>query len=299
MELCDLISQNRKLFSDKLAWICGRCPQPELLSSASPRISRSHLHAVVALARFLSRRTEESVSAPGGDGSHKAESVAVEFFRAIPSSFHRSFWPQGFSNESISSFYVEFLGYLAKACVVSADLADEISGLIGDVVLIAYKGNCDGAGVDMEIVRVFLVALAKDFPPISLADADKIVTGLLDQLSIPVPPRDQMISGSETTSSHGSPLSGNNLHPSQANGSPGNEGASSASSKGSSAMINGGSGQHDEDSVESLEKHDIIFKLIGHVLDHSQIDSKLLEQVRAIVRKQLQFMSAFLKVCGR
>ncbi|KAK2665282.1 hypothetical protein Ddye_003856 [Dipteronia dyeriana] len=305
LELCDLIAQNPKLFPEKLAWICNRCPQSDLLSSGSSRVSRTHLNAVLAVARFLSKCSDESAS------DRRAETVVVEFSRAVPSSFRRSFWPQGFANDSISSFYNEFFGYLSKSCEVSADLSDEIAGLTGDVVLSAINSNDSGAD-DSGIARVFLLALSKNFPPISPKDANKLVTGLLDQLAVPIPssPRDQIPINSETTSSQSSPLSANQLQPSQINGSessPGIEAASqvsgsSASSKASSVMVNGGGlsdrsqvASYEEDSVESLEKQEIVFKLIGHVLDKVQVDAKLLDQVRSIARRQLQSMSAFLK----
>ncbi|KAL5788548.1 hypothetical protein ACOSP7_005497 [Xanthoceras sorbifolium] len=311
LELCDLIAQNPKLFSEKLAWICNRCPQSDLLSSGSPRVSRTHLNAVLAVSRFLSKCSDESAA------DQRAESVVVEFFRTVPSSFRRSFWPQGFSNDSISSFYNEFLGYVTKSCDVFPDFSDEIAGFTGEVVLSAINDNGNGVD-DSGIARVFLLALSKNFPPISPTDADKLATGLLDQLTVPIPssPREQIRINSETASCQSSPLSANHLQSSQINGSessPGNEATSqvsgsSGSSKASSVMVNGGGsifgGMSDkqqvasceEDSVESLEKQEIVFKLIGHVLDKVQVDSKLLDQVRSIARRQLQSMSAFLKI---
>jgi hypothetical protein len=52
----------------------------------------------------------------------------------------------------------------------------------------------------------------------------------------------------------------------------------------------------EEESVEGLEKQEIAYKLIGLVLDCARIDNKLLDQVRLIAKKQLQSLSAFLKV---
>ena len=52
----------------------------------------------------------------------------------------------------------------------------------------------------------------------------------------------------------------------------------------------------EEESVESLERQEIAFKLIAHLLEKVHIDAGLLEQVRLIAKKQVQSMSVFLKV---
>ncbi|CAH8350432.1 unnamed protein product [Eruca vesicaria subsp. sativa] len=51
----------------------------------------------------------------------------------------------------------------------------------------------------------------------------------------------------------------------------------------------------EDESIESLEKQEIIFKLISHVLGKVKVDSKLHDQVSSIARRKLQSMSAFLK----
>ena len=63
-ELCDLIAQNPAQFVEKLAWICGRCPPPEALLVGSPRVSRSQLNAILAVARFLSKCPSHSDEMP-------------------------------------------------------------------------------------------------------------------------------------------------------------------------------------------------------------------------------------------
>lgn len=52
----------------------------------------------------------------------------------------------------------------------------------------------------------------------------------------------------------------------------------------------------EEEPVEFLERQEIAFKVIAHVLEKAHIDPALLEQVRLIGKKQIQSMSAFLKV---
>ncbi|XP_010527598.1 PREDICTED: phosphatidylinositol 4-kinase alpha 1 isoform X2 [Tarenaya hassleriana] len=324
-ELCDIIAQNPKQFSEKLAWICGRCPQPEWLLAGSPRVSRSHLNAVLAVVRILSRSPDST--------DNRAKSVVLEFLRAVPASFRRSFWPHSFPTESISSFYGDFLGYVSCAADLSPEFATEVAGFTGEVVLFAMNGGESDS--DPAISRAFLLALSQKFPSILQSDGDKLITLLLDQFAVnhsPVSPKEQRqqnSAGSETSSTQSSPIS-TNPYASGKNEefSPGYEVAShgsSASSKSSlSVVVNGGSimwksgadllsfgysegsggsnpvfrqqvASFEDEPIESLEKQEVAFKLITHILDKVKIDSKLLEQVRIMAKRQLQSMSAFLK----
>lgn len=336
IELCDLIAENPVQFSEKLSWICGRCPPPESLLEGSPRVSRSQLNAVLAVARFLSRCQ--------GSADLRPKSVVIEFLRFIPASFNQSFWPQSFGNDAIASFFADFLGYVSKASKLSTDFSTEIAGFTGDVVVSAISN----ASADLGISRAFLTSLSQSFPPISDSDAERLVNLLLDQLvpsgtivaQSPATPRGQISANSETSSSQSSPLSLNHFQP-NGSSSPGNEvshvsgssgsaasriadDATSASSRGS-MMMNGGSilwksgidqlgvnfGFNDgggamllrqqvsffeEESVESLEKQEIAFKMIAHILEKCRIDTGLLEQVRFIAKRQLQSLTVFLKV---
>lgn len=328
IELCDLIAQNPAQFSDKLSWICDKCPPPEYLSAGSPRVSRSQLNAILAVARFLSKCSDS--------GDLRPKSVAVEFLRSIPYSFTQSFWPQPFSADSVASFFLDFLAYISKATELSPDFADEVAGFSGEVVLLAI-GNCSEQ--QSPIARAFLVALSQNFLPISSSDANKLMTCLIEQFAFPIPvpstPREHISGNSDIASSQSSPLSINHHSQTNHNGSPGNEvtsnvsGSSSsaasndASTASSKAMTNGGShiwkssadqlalnlglndgaassGQQvasfEEESVSLLEKQEIAFKLIAHILEKVQIEPALLEQVRLIGKKQIQSMSVFLKV---
>lgn len=328
-ELCDLVAENPTQFGEKLAWMCNRCPQPDSLFAGSPRVSRSQLNAVLAVARFLSKCFDSTDSRP--------KSVVLEFLRSVPSSFTLSFWPQAFTTDSIASFFANFLNYVSRASELSPDFATDVAGFTGDIVLSALSDNS-------AISRIFLTALSRSFLPILPSDAHKLVSCLLDQLAIPVlpsgAPRDQIATvNSETSSTQSSPLSVNHYQPNEG-ASPGNEAshvsgssssrivdeATSATSSRGSVIVNGGSilwksgvdqlganlGFNDggggaamirqqvawfeEESVESLEKQEIAFKLIAHILDKVHIDSGLLEQVRLIAKKQLQSLSVFLKV---
>ncbi|RVW21367.1 Phosphatidylinositol 4-kinase alpha 1 [Vitis vinifera] len=333
-ELCDLIAENPEQFSEKLAWICSRCPPPESLLGGSPRVSRSHLNAVLAIARFLARCPNQT------DHHQRPQSMVLEFLRSVPSSFNQSFWPQSYGQDAISAFYVDFLGYVAKATELSPDFATEVAGFAGEVLITALNHDGEGSGIS----RVFLMALSQNFPPILPSDAERLVTSLLDQFVVSVPvsapmsPREAGAAASETSTSsaQSSPISVNHYQPNDSSMSPANEvsrlsgssSAASASSKGS-VVINGGSvalkssieqfgvsyafgdggggaamlrqqvSSFEEESVESLEKQEIAFELIGHILDKVHIDPKLVEQVRLIAKKQLQSLSAFLKLRKR
>ncbi|TQD69119.1 hypothetical protein C1H46_045348 [Malus baccata] len=322
MELCDLIAEHPAQFTEKLSWICGRCPPPEFLLGGSPRVSRIQLNAVLAIARFISKCPDSADLRP--------KSVVLEFLRSVPASFNRSFWPQSFGNDSIASFFSHFLGYVSKATELSPDFATEIAGFTGEVIVLAISSG----GEDLGISRAFLMALSEHFPPILPSDAEKLITMLIDHFAVsgvvqsPVTPR-RIGANSETSSAQSSPMNGNHYQANEGS-SPRNEASNVSGSSGSissrgSVMMNGSSivwksgvdqlgvnfglgdgggavmlrqqvSSFEEESVENLEKQDIAFKLVAHILDKVRIDSALLEQVRFIAKRQLQSMSVFLKV---
>ncbi|CAJ2642759.1 phosphatidylinositol 4-kinase alpha 1 isoform X1 [Trifolium pratense] len=307
IELCDLIALNPSQFTDKLSWICDKCPPPEYLSAGSPRVSRSQLNAVIAVARFLSKCSDFTDLRP--------KSVAIEFLRSVPHSFTHSFWPQPFSADFVASFFNDFIGYVSKAAESSRELAEEVSGFTGEVVLSAFSEK------NSVVARAFLIALSQNFLPISSSDADKLVTCLIEQFAAPIVLNAENSSsqsnGSPTSSGAGSKSAGDDAT------------ASTASSKGSVVTNGGGhhvwrsnadqlaqnlglndggfgggsSGQQvtnfEEESVEFLERQEIAFKVIAHVLDKVAVDPALLEQARLIGKKQIQSMSAFLKIRKR
>ncbi|KAG9151394.1 hypothetical protein Leryth_025147, partial [Lithospermum erythrorhizon] len=267
MELCDLIAQNPGEFSEKLAWICGRCPQAEMLLSGSPKVSRSQLNAVLAVARFLSK----SQGNVGDDHDHRrARSLVLSFYRSIRSSFNHSFWPQSFSQDSIASFYNNYMTYISKAATSSADFATDIAGFTGEVVSSAVNNNVSG-----DENRAFLQALAHNFPPIIPSDANKLVSTLIDHLGIPASTTD-----TGPWKSNMDFISGN---------------AAALTDAGALAYLRA----FDEESVESLEKKVVVIKLIGCILDKVSIDTKILEQVRVIAMEHFQSMIVFLKTRKR
>ncbi|KAJ0229393.1 Phosphatidylinositol 4-kinase alpha 1 [Hirschfeldia incana] len=315
-ELCDIIAENPKQFSEKLAWICGRCPQTEWLLADSPRVSRSHLNAVLAVARIISKNPDST--------DNRAKSVVTDFLSAAPASFRRSFWPHSFPQQSISAFYSDFLTYLSRAADLSPEFATEVARFTGEVVIAAATSCCcreSGDGGDPEISKAFLVALSQSFPSILQSDGDKLITMLLDQFVVSREHQRQQNNSEEASSAQGSPVSTSRYPSGQAEeSSPG----STVSSKSSSVVVNGGSivwksgvdqlsfgfsegsggsnpvfrqqvASFEDESIESLEMQEIAFRLITHILDKVKIDSKLQDQVRFIAKKQLQSMSAFLK----
>lgn len=327
-ELCDLIAKNPTQFKEKLGWICGRCPSYESPSSGSPRISRSQLNAVLAVARFLSLCPNLPDNRP--------RDVVVDFLRSISSSFRPSYWPQSFGNDSISSFYSDFLRYVVNAAQLSEEFADEVAGFLGEIVISAFSNayNNDSSYSDeSKICKLFLLSLSESFPPISPLDAEKLINLLLEQVPAvvyPNSPKDVAVA-SGASSFQSSPASLSYFHPHDSP-SPVNEAtqlsvssgggsraviddvASTASSRvsemngvGSNASNLDGGGivrrqvaNFEEESVESLERQEIVFKLVGHILDNKvEIDLRLVEQVRLLTKRQLQSSSAFLKLRKR
>ncbi|GMJ06801.1 hypothetical protein like AT1G49340 [Hibiscus trionum] len=292
IELCDIIAKNPEKFSDKIAWICGRCPQSELLLSGSPRVSRSHLNAVLVVARLLSKCPNSTDNRP--------KSVMLEFIRAIPASFHRSFWPQSYNNDSIASFFADFLKYVSESADSSPDFGLEIAGLVGEVVTAAVN-NHDTNSNDPAISRAFLLALSQNFPPVLPSDADNLINYLFDQLAMSVPesPRELITGSTETSSSQSSPLSVKHFQGIEVSSPANDSSRGSLIANGGGAMFRQQVASFEEESVESMEKQEIAFKLISHILHKVNIDQKLLVQVRFIAKKQLQSMSAFLKIRKR
>ncbi|KAF2593101.1 hypothetical protein F2Q70_00042724 [Brassica cretica] len=249
-ELCDIIEENPIKFSENLIWICRKCPQPE-----SSRVSRDHLNAVLAVARIISRNVDTA--------ENHGRFVVLGFLQSVPKSFHRSFWPDSFTLESISAFYCSFLGYVSCA----SDWSPELGTRVVEITMI-----CDR---DAEISRAFLVALSQNFPPIQQSDGSKLITMLL-HASPPSPISTNCYSSSMSVVVNGESDVGQ-LSFGFSQGSGGSE---------TSFYI---------ESIESLEKQEVNFKLITHVLDNLKVDSKLHDQVSSIAKRQLQSMSAFLK----
>lgn len=299
MELCDLIAQNPAQFRNKIAWLCSRCPPAESLMTGSPTVSRSQLHAILAVARFLSKCPNSEHETP--------KSLILAFYRSIPLTFNPKFWPQAFSPEAVSSFFNDFMSYISNAAELSPDFSTDVAGFTGEIVIQTITN------ADSSISRVFLNALCSNFPPILLADANKLISVLLDRFDgvVPISPKDGILTP-DAGSAQGSPLSGNYYQSPSVSA----DSSSSAASK-DGIVANGGDSVSwksngdlsaattaykknlkffEDEPVESLEKQEIVFKLIGHVFSKVAIDPRLTEQVRGIAKSQLSSMADFLKV---
>ncbi|XP_019091150.1 PREDICTED: phosphatidylinositol 4-kinase alpha 1-like [Camelina sativa] len=235
-ELCDIIEKNPKQFLDKLPWICQQCPQPKQLRTESPRVSQSHLNAVLSVTRILSKNLDTS--------QNDAKFVVLDFLQALHSSFRRSFWPYSYTLESLSAFYLSFLGYVS--C-----LSPEFGTMVVELVMMSCCGETESDDRDQSISMAFLVAVSQHFPTIQQSDGDKFVTVLLHQF-----PADELSSKDVL------------LHK---------------------------VASFEDESIECLEKQEIAFKLVTNVLCQVKLDSRLHLHVRAISKRQLQSMSAFLK----
>ncbi|XP_020580537.1 phosphatidylinositol 4-kinase alpha 1 isoform X2 [Phalaenopsis equestris] len=305
-ELCDLIAQNPDLFADKLAWICSRCPsaaalQPPSAGLGSVRVTRSHLNALIALARFLSKCSDVSAAASN------VRSTLFEFLRAIPSvAFRLSFWPQSFSLDTISAFFSDLLRYLSTAADLSPAVGSELSLFFGNTVFSAAA--CTGD--EIAIARVFLSAVAQSCPPIAAADGEMLVTCFLEQF---VPEDDGLSSsGSENSMSWGSSTlsRGKVIEDDRDVVDDGSSEISSVQNGGSvgrrsSSGSNGGGGgggpvAFQVESLEGLEKLEIAFRLVRQVLDRSgRIKADQLEHFHKVAAKQLKSLPAFLKIRKR
>ncbi|XP_047337579.1 phosphatidylinositol 4-kinase alpha 1-like [Impatiens glandulifera] len=304
IELCDLIAKNPNNFREKLSWMCGRGPSNEVLVSGSPRVTRPQLNAVVAVARFLSKCPDNSDT--------RSETLILDFLRAIPASFSQSFWPQSFGLDAIATFYKDFIGYVAKATELSEDFASDVSGIMGEIVISAVSNVKE----DLGICRSFLRVLARSFLPVLPSDGDKLIICLIDNF-VSNGSSEFLHGTHHTSSSISSPSPASR---SQQNGVSVADDATSASSKGSAmngwrsadqigvgaanmGYNDGGGGNtkrmvasFEEESLEGLEKQEIAFRMITHILDKAEVETKLMEDVMKIVNEQLQLMIAFLKI---
>lgn len=284
-ELCDLIATRPAQFSDKLIWICDRCPPSESLTSDSPSVTRSQLNALLAVARFLYKCPKSEEQRP--------QDVVLEFIKAIPASFNRSFWPQSYGNESISAFYVTFMEYLVKATTVCEDFGAEVAGFTGDVVIAAVKSDRDRLG----IAKIFVNALSKNFPPILPPDAEKLISILVDQVA----DAQQANLGSDTGPLSKSSSTTNvppvGTHSGSMNGVVSIPGLSfDGAGFLNVAAFKQQIASFEEETIESLEKQEVAFKLLAFILEKAQIDSKIVEKARMIAKRQLQSAPAFLRV---
>lgn len=194
---------------------------------------------------------------------------------------------------------------MAKATELSQDFATEVAGFMGDVLMNAVVNG----GEDLVISRAFLTALSRSFLPVLPTDGEKLLNCILDHYVVPNVPMSatDLVLASETSSSHSSPAhiysqqneaSSPINEVSYASGSyiSGNGGASFGVGVSNGGIVKPQVASFEEESVESLEKLEIGYKIIGRILAIVSVEPRLLDQVRLIAKRQLQSMSAFFKV---
>lgn len=282
-ELCDLVAQNPTLFADKLSWICSRCPPP-----SAPRLTRAHLNSLLTLARFLSKCSSSPPT---------SRPPLLDFLRSPP--LRPSLWPQSYSLDSVACFFSDLFKYVSAACVVSADLASELQSFFGKS-LIAAAQQCFSSASDAAaagIAKVFLSAAARNCPPISTEDAEKAAMCLLAGIGI----GDVIESSSSSGSSDSKGKGKEEMDDGSSEAAAKENGNVEHSENGSSATTTTSQSQQQnvfDETVESLEWLEIVFRIVGQVLDRDDGNAKSenLEQVKKLAASQLKSLPAFLKV---
>ncbi|KAI4318629.1 hypothetical protein MLD38_032306 [Melastoma candidum] len=311
-ELVDLIATNPSQFPDQLSYLISRSPPP-----SGSRLSRSHLHSLLAIARFVATAAA-SPDPPLTDPSPSPKFVVLDFLRSL--SLQPSSWPQPFNLDSVSSFLSEFVGYLSAAANADPGFAYEVGDVVGDTVSLSLGVFLDGKD-ESGLCKAFLRAVSGSSLPVGGKDVEMLVGLLVDEVAIPVvvvaaSPRDG--AASEISSAQSSPISAvavvSSSNGNGNSGSYGNAGETSSPGSNSNAsstqvlVSNGGGlgnnlrrpvGSFEDESLESLEKQEIACKILTRLLEEVTIEHKLLEQVRLLARKQVQSMPGFLKIRKR
>ncbi|KAK1314225.1 Phosphatidylinositol 4-kinase alpha [Acorus calamus] len=314
VELVDLIVQDpsQKHLSEKLTWICSRCP-----SSASPSapLTHSHLKSILAVSRFLSKSPEPSDRA--------LSSLSSFLLLLLPSSFLRPLWPLSFP---LPSFFSDLLRYLSLAARISPSLVASLGPSFPDVVLSAAQAL---DSPDPDIARAFLIAASRDFPPVLGPEgAERLIESLFDRFVGNAVPSSPPVPSSASSSVQSSPFGGRRLVATSDDvvsekgkeevvddaSTAGGASSSSASVAGRSSLdqlgahFDGGGAstvvkQHvavfEEETVEGLERLEIAFRLFGHVIDGVPVRAALVEQVRNAAAKQIKSLLAFFKIRKR
>ncbi|KAJ7978384.1 phosphatidylinositol 4-kinase alpha 1-like [Quillaja saponaria] len=337
IELSDLIAQNPVQLYDKLSWICDRCPPPESLVSGSSWVSLSQLNAVLAVANFLSKCPDSTDLRPKSVVIEFLRSIPYSFTQSFwPQSVNKAFIASFFlgflghvskSTEMSPEFATEVAGFAGEVVISAINSASEPLG-IPRAFLVALSQNFlpilpdDADKLITSLVDQFAVSV----PVVGTPREQTLLTSeAWSCQSSPLSTSHQHLNngntspGNEVSYASGSSSSATSKFPDDAtSASPRglvmtNGGSSLLKSGADQLGLNvcfndsGGTGalfrqqiaSFEEESVESLEKQEIAFKLIAHILSKVHIDHGLLEQVRFMAKKQIQSMSVFLKIRKR
>nr|GEZ23782.1 phosphatidylinositol 4-kinase alpha 1 [Tanacetum cinerariifolium] len=279
-ELCDLIAQTPTQFPDKIQRLLNRStPNP----NPSQPTTRSYLNSILITSRFVSKC-----------GSHynstnpKPQTLVLDYVKSISVTFDVAYWPKAFSLGAISEFYKEFFGYVVEICDGEGS---EVGRCIGEVVMSAIRGECG----DVAVTRCFLSAVGEFFPKVDVEGSEKVVEVLLSGveggLRIGVGGGGDF---SPSNSAQSSPISGGGGMTSSGNGI-----VEEVNLRVGGGGDKKGVGYFEEELIENLEKQEIAFKLIEHIVERAKIDPVLLERAHVITKDQLKSISSFLKIRKR
>ncbi|GJV19037.1 phosphatidylinositol 4-kinase alpha 1 isoform X1, partial [Tanacetum coccineum] len=153
----------------------------------------------------------------------------------------------------------------------------------------AVRGECG----DVAVTRCFLSAVGEFFPKVDVEGSEKVVEVLLSGVEGGL--RIGVGGGgfSPSNSAQSSPISGGGVT------SSGNGIVEEMNSRVGGGGDKRGVGYFEEELIENLEKQEIAFKLIGHIVERTKIDPVLLERVHVITKDQLKSISSFLKIRKR
>ncbi|KAJ3672896.1 hypothetical protein LUZ60_006270 [Juncus effusus] len=265
IHLCDLISQNPDLHSDKLAWLSSRCPS---LPSPSPRFTSLQLNSLLNLARLLSL-----VALPPPHFT-----PLVNFFRYPP--LNASVFP---TNISVSNYFTSLLKYTFLACDLSPELSSELSSFLATSILSALDLSPQN-----EVSISFLSAVSRNCPPISESDSTVLIDRLLQELScyeVPLP----VYKGKQKEEEE------------ESQASPSVSRSSFGSGDGVIEMVvkKDVLGFEDEE-IAGLERQEIVFGLFAQIIERigaAKVEN--MDKVRDAATRQIKSLPAFLKIRKR
>ncbi|XP_010255687.1 PREDICTED: phosphatidylinositol 4-kinase alpha 1-like isoform X2 [Nelumbo nucifera] len=334
IELCDLISQNPAQFAGKLSWICSRCPPPGSLLAGSHRITRSQLNAVLAVARFLSKCSYEFDLRPKSVVIEFLRSIPDSFRQSFwPQSFGIepiSVFYSDFlgyiveASELSADFAAEVADFMGEIIIAATTIVSDDVG-ISKAFLTAVSQNCPPI-LSSEAERL-VCCLLDQFAvgsPSSPREAVPIASETSSTQSSPLAGNRFQVNESWSPGNEANNASGS----SSSTTSKGADDATTASSRGtvvngisigwrssvdqlgtSFGFNDGGEGGaamlrqqvviFEEETLEGLERQEVALRLLGHIVDKVPIKAGHLDQARIVAKKQLQSLSAFLKIRKR
>jgi hypothetical protein len=263
--LCDLISQNPDLLSDKLSWLCSRCPSLPSPPSPPPLLTSSQLNSLLSLARLLSLRAFPS---------HHFTPL-LNFLRnppLTPSAFPPSIHP--------SSYLSSLLQFTSQAADLSPEFSIELSSFFATSILSAIVLSPPN-----EVSNSFLSAISRSCPPIAESKSAQLIDRLLQELSdydVPL----LVYKGKQKEEEEDS------------TSSPSISRSSFGSGEGViEVVVKKELVSFEEEKIAGLERQEIIFGVFAKVVEKiGNIKVEDVEKVREATTKQIKSLPAFLKV---